>query len=1296
MAARWMSWTTLALPLAVSLALMTGCPQRRESLNRTALLESIRPADGRALAPLPTLEDMRALRAPVPSTVPPGLGAEEGPLAVARRAIHVDGDRAAWLTALQEAPDGADAATHVCLVAVALVDVEAAEAACVRAMDAAPGSMASIAAWSALGSLRAVDAGLGARLADVAASRLGACREGPVCAEMTWLLAGDVASRAEVLKDEAGVRDAIKRRGVLTAARVEGPFAGDALGAYASEGRGEVLEPRPGRFVATNVEPYRGIVTPAQRSEAGLYRLTWGARAERRQDVRVIVRCTDACRVRVDGELLGERHPVLSPGPDVLRLAARLGRGEHRFEVLTWADSGADAVELAVLSIEGQPALVAAAPRDGRSDAIGALAWPVPHLDEKLTLAAVDHDLALAWAEHAGFGRSPAALRFQQGALVRTAGFSPVVLATVAGWWSGAASVADERGQAEARPLWTGVSARWPGHPAAQLAAASRWVEADPDEALLRLNVLIDARPGYLPAHRLRAPVAMGRGAFDEALASAQALAAHPEASAGDLLRAGDVMEAADRVVDELVLRRRAAERARDLFGAEEAEELLARGHRDEARDVLERLGEVIPGHLAEERLWGLLEIDAPARALGRIGEHLERFPNDRSAWRRRAEVAAAVGGVDAGRAVVRSALKRFSADRELHAIAIELGETPPWQAALREGDAAVDAWLQLSPRPWRGHPVVFVRDVIERRLFEDQGQIAIRHFVAELATEQAVDAYGELSVGPDEQMVRLRVIKPDGAIFEPELVSGVGAVSLPGLAPGDLVELIAISYADAPAMDGFAFEVRPLEGPAPAVVRAYLFEAPEALFKQNLTLIEQGDLPAPTVTREGGRRRVAYLVRDVDARRHEPDAAPAEVSVMTVGFARGATPETWARVRGAPLLRQARVTPWLAAVAREVAGVGSSTERMWNIWRFVQSRVGRADGPAGAEEVLAAGRGQRVPLLLALLDGAGLEVTPVALHVPAWTTPLEVPSVQHFALLGVRVEHIGETTVIIGDGGVGVPNALPPAARGGQLLDLALDRTPDPGLLGWFGAQGSRLDDLPDDVVAEEAPVRVALDLEANGDGVTGFLALQVPRHQAEPLRDAFLAADDRQLRAAFEQLLGPTLPGVVVTDLQMPALRRRGEALGVGVQLALPDVGRGGQPVRLDRLFPDGATTALGLFPGLSRYTQLTDRQRPLRITPGHEIVEVQVRLPEGGAFTEVPDPASLSAGSVELAVRAEVTDGTLYYRRELVLGQDEVSPDAWRRLRPALVALAAAAEARLAFLLPDGSVKTAAEMD
>ena len=62
-----------------------------------------------------------------------------------------------------------------------------------------------------------------------------------------------------------------------------------------------------------------------------------------------------------------------------------------------------------------------------------------------------------------------------------------------------------------------------------------------------------------------------------------------------------------------------------------------------------------------------------------------------------------------------------------------------------------------------------------------------------------------------------------------------------------------------------------------------------------------------------------------------------------------------------------------------------------------------------------------------------------------------------------------------------------------------------------------------------------------------------------------------------------------------------------------------------------------------------------------------------------------AELIAGPVRLTQRAEVTDGVLYWKRELTVDTARIPPEAWSGVRPLLTSASARSEARISFVVP-----------
>lgn len=1287
--------STAVLLLAASLV-VPGCPAQRRTLSREALLRSLEaPGNGRSDAPPPTLAELQALRVPAPAPVTDALAAradevknspERGSaLERARLAIAVSGDvaraEAAWaLAPTLPAQERADLLAHRCVVEEALRRYPEMIEACAGFLDVAPEDGRAAAVALVLARARPATLAIDQRLMERHGPWTEGCRaQGGSCADLAWVLARAVADATARSRDETGAKAAFLSSGALTKARVEGPFADAERFAFGFEGKPFELRSIPGRTHERERSSSDGRFAPALRGDSGLYRLTFDV--EGGGDATLFVTGRHALRVLVDDAVVLERRPLLREEPGVSRAGVRLAAGAHRVVVIAHSYGAGDGLSVSALDAKGRPAL---RPRGSEAPRLAGAerAAPVPGAREALHATATADDLAaldahlLGWGlGRSGFGVAPARHRDDVRTLLATWGFAPQALVAAATAVGDDETVPARFANADAAPLWDRLEQVWPSHPVALITRARALRDERPDDALAAYRELVDKHPAYAFGRRERIGLALERGLVDEALTGAEALLAgerspeNVDASLPALRRTGRLSLAA-------ALERERARAGDGLYSDSWARWLLAAGRTDEAVAELRRVADASEGHPAEELLVGLLSLARPEEALERTERLVEAYPNDAVAARRRVELLARVRGPEAALEAARTALGRFGADGDLHAVFEELGGEPLWRPRLAAGDEAVATRRARAEEPFPGHPIVMLVDHLERHLMPDLSSVEVRHWIAELKSEDALDGFGELHVSPRQRLLRLRVIKPDGRVFEPEHPPGVEDVSLTGLGLGDIVEMLTVSYDDRPPTGGLAFETFRFSSRAPATERSYVLSVPKALLDDGaFRIVRRGAAPEPrrTVTGDGARTELTFTARDVPASFDEPHAPPEEEHGDLVGYAYADDMEHWALLRGRDMARGARSEPWLEEAARRIAGEGSLKERFARLFSFVVSRVEPASGPREATSVLATGRGDRAPLLLALARAAGLEADPVAVHVPV-AAPLEVPTARAFSAVGVRAALPDGPSFAFVDGQLAVLDQLPPLARGAAVLDLALDDEPQ-----------ERLATLPESAVSAVG-VKVQVDLEwREPDHLEGFVALTVPSYLAEPVRRGLRQASSAQLKALFEEALGESFPGVRVDDVRVPHLEASGEPLGVGVTLEVPVRAGGVEPVRFERLFGQGASGPLGLFTPLSSYLRVAERAQPLLVVAAAEELELELTLPAGAAFVEAPERYEATAGPFTLTQRAAVTDGTLFWTRKLSAETARVAPTEWQALRAALTSLSGRTEARVAFVVP-----------
>ena len=145
------------------------------------------------------------------------------------------------------------------------------------------------------------------------------------------------------------------------------------------------------------------------------------------------------------------------------------------------------------------------------------------------------------------------------------------------------------------------------------------------------------------------------------------------------------VFEAANRFADVAHLRVLKAERGNRAGFEERVRLALDRGQTGRALELLDARHRRDPGSASEELRFDLMELNGPERLRDEVIESVTAYPNDRSLALR--YLALLPPGTEASRASAQALLRRFGADREVSAWAVDHGVTDPAAAALEEGD---------------------------------------------------------------------------------------------------------------------------------------------------------------------------------------------------------------------------------------------------------------------------------------------------------------------------------------------------------------------------------------------------------------------------------------------------------------------------------------------------------------------------------------------------------------------------------------------------------------------------------
>jgi hypothetical protein len=1247
----------------------SSCTGRRDGLSRDALHASLDGSD--AHDRLPSIADLLAMRVP---QLPPAqsLAAPSPLLGTASQQAFARGDD---IPADDETNEGM---LLRCLRADALRNYIDIAGYCPSFVTAAPGDMRAAVVMGILGRhLGSFNDDTRRGLVATTAPALENCRStrgAGSCALMALTAHQLRVGVARALGDHPSTieKDPI----LLQHAEVDGPWL-NADEQFADSQRSAAPLRKHPRHRAWSIVAAAGRLRPAADVVEGWYRVSIRADAAREGPATMFVHADDAVEIRVDDVPVFVRHAGDSSATWAW-IPVFLNRGGHLVELLT-LDRG-HGVSVAVIDDDGSPALSTSAKKHWARPAGVRLRAEDRGLKSMLlpaTLLTTDTAMlpTLLLRHHAGMlglGETNDDLQNTTRRLMEAFAWSPPA-AVSAALGIEQDRLPDRTLRGLAAPVWASVEASWPNAPLPLLARARAANDDAPEQALAAYRALVGRSPNYPVGLREFIGVLLERHLVDEALVVADRLLALGETTenidaALPALRAAG---ATTRVAHLLDMR---AARGPALWGWQRH---LQQGDTAGAlRDLVNHDAETDAGgdQLSDDDagndddkvdvttsapVLDFLEIHRPAQAKASVTRALRRHPHD---------VELAVRAIRlSGDVHLAEALVARTATLRGVLLAESMGVSPPWAAALQEGDAVIEARHRAQPS-FPTASLVALHFNSERHFAADGSALLLRHWIFEARSKDALDALGELRRGDGEALVRLRVVKPDGRILEPEHHAEVEDISLTGLGPGDLVEWLSVAEDDA-ARDGTFWESVSLQGTTPFVLRRHVVTWPTALEASRtiIPIAENGAAPGVQAP-AGDRITLTFVAHDVAALKNEPHSVAAIDDEPQVGVIVDADPDLYRRMRAAPW-RPHSIDPWLHVAANAIAGHGDRALRLGRLFRFVTTRIVEASSPADPTSTLATGRGRRLPLLWTLLRANDIPVRPLAVHTDLEPS-LKVPSESGFSIVVLAIELEGRRSIAASfDDGL-LLDRLPQSLRGAQTIDL------ENGVVGTLS-----------DEAIDPSGFEIQLDLSLGDDAsLTGVVAVRLPAAFAGALRPTVLAATPSQLANFIETICAASFPGASASNITTPGLDSAGGPLAFLADLRIP-VDAGGQ-IRFEHLFAEGAASSLRMAPPLQSYTQVAERHRTLLVAPWQEHIEVVLRLPSTASVVELPPAMNLEAGPLRLVQRSVVDHGVVVWDRTIAADSARVRPEDWQRLRSALVPLMAAADARLSVAMATAS--------
>ncbi len=682
----------------------------------------------------------------------------------------------------------------------------------------------------------------------------------------------------------------------------------------------------------------------------------------------------------------------------------------------------------------------------------------------------------------------------------------------------------------------------------------------------------------------------------------------------------------------------------------------------------------------------------------------LERIPDDMGVMERLAGVAVATGRPQAAlqwhQAILDLNPFRVGSQVAVADLLLEMGQTDqaldrmrgalariPHSSQLRRTGETMGltddllGWREDGRKVWleyqksqpddTGVSEALVLDRTVARVYPNRGIRMIIHLVVHLASKEALDSYGEIAVPEGATLLTLRSLKPDGTILEPESIPGKDGLSLRDLEIGDAVDYEYIIDRGPPGLL-----------PGYVDVTTFRFQSPEIPYhRSELLVVHPQDLalredrrnnpPTATVTTQNGLTVRHWLARNMPRLGVEPNSRAMLDELPNVRVFTTLNIEAWLRTVALQIRHGQRANPELRRrVRRLTRGKKAPRERLLALWRWVTKHVeDTGDLSSGATATLAARRGNRMMLLLAMLREADVEAELWLAANRFGPAPLAGghPMVEMYdtPVLAVHLDGHHQPRMVLTSSRVLPIGYLAPAYAGAPAVRVPMKESDGP-------AGPVRLPAGPA-TLADRRTYHLTFELNPQGNGTaTGSLELQ--GMEAVAWRQALEQIDRDRIEEAFQQAeltrlgRGLTLEALEIRnerDLHSPlVLEFRARADGAGIR-------QGGELAILAGLVP---------LNGALPYTGLPRRKTGLVVNYGPlQEATVEFRF-SGGRLARVPDPVSIrtARGMFERTVEGAAGDHGLTLRLRSQLRPGVVEPSGYEELTRLAQAVEAAERA------------------
>ena len=528
-----------------------------------------------------------------------------------------------------------------------------------------------------------------------------------------------------------------------------------------------------------------------------------------------------------------------------------------------------------------------------------------------------------------------------------------------------------------------------------------------------------------------------------------------------------------------------------------------------------------------------------------------------------------------------------------------------------------------------------------------------LEHEIICIQSREGIEQHAEQRL-PRGLVLRLRTIKKDGRVLEPEFVEGKPTVTMPHLEEGDYIETETLYALRGDGQGGRAFE-----GP-----RWFFREEAIPYFRSEFVVISPKNrpleveasgagVPKPIISENGAFITRRFRVDKSPALPEEPASAPLQEFLPNVRVGWGINLEdTIARAVDAAT-DETPHDPRLKRIAESIV-TGSAPdsedsakrpvsldEQARRIYRWVLANVEQGREDDGRRIVLGKS-GNRTEAFLYLCRLIGLDSS-IGMVRDRLTAPSRGPfsEAESFNAIAVRIgTERGPRWMVVRD--KFAPYGYLPSSLRGQpavVLQSGAPRETTP-------STGS-----PDGVTYEGS-----VDLRSDGSAVLD-IEQRYEGKFAIMLRTALESLPDAQREEAIEtRLVGQALPGARLKKLDVKNLADLDAPLVLAMNLEMNDFARvNGNEIVISPPF----TVRLGAL------ASLPARETPLYISEQSAMfstVRLRIKLPDGARVTSNLVAATSNDGTRSTQVKDRVEQDMLVFDRTVGIPAGRIQPDAY----------------------------------